>query len=140
MGTKNSEKSRFGAYPGSRAAFGMLSRGFLGVLTAFLEKCKNIRKALPFLRKMCYNIENTGSDTRPIPFTEDFSMAIKMRVLYSSNKKGMAQFANVIKNKYELPINLASVDTKLYMASWRPSHSSSGWRVVNDFYATEDEN
>ena len=42
--------------------------------------------------------------------------------------------------KYELPINLASVDTKLYMASWRPSHSSSGWRVVNDFYATEDEN
>ena len=42
--------------------------------------------------------------------------------------------------KYELPINLASVDTKLYMASWRASHSSSGWRVVNDFYATEDEN
>ena len=42
--------------------------------------------------------------------------------------------------KYELPINLASVDTKLYMASWRPSHSSSGWRVVNDSYATEDEN
>ena len=42
--------------------------------------------------------------------------------------------------KYELPINLASVDTKLYMASWRPSHSSSGWRVVNDFYTTDDEN
>ena len=42
--------------------------------------------------------------------------------------------------KYELPINLASVDTKLYMTSWRASHSSSGWRVVNDFYATEDEN
>ena len=41
--------------------------------------------------------------------------------------------------KYELPINLASVDTKLYMASWRASHSSSGWRVVNDFYATESE-
>lgn len=42
--------------------------------------------------------------------------------------------------KYDLPINLASVDTKLYMASWRASHSSSGWRVVNDFYATEDDN
>ena len=35
-------------------------------------------------------------------------MAIKMRVLYNSNKKGMAQFANVIKNKYELPINATS--------------------------------
>lgn len=42
--------------------------------------------------------------------------------------------------KYELPVNLASVDTKLYMASWRASHPSSGWRVVNDFYTTEDDN
>ena len=35
-------------------------------------------------------------------------MAIKMRVLYNSNKKGMAQLATVIKNKYELPINATS--------------------------------
>ena len=35
-------------------------------------------------------------------------MAIKMRVLYNSKKKGMAQFANVIKTKYELPINATS--------------------------------
>lgn len=35
-------------------------------------------------------------------------MAIKMRVLYDSKKKGMAQFANVIKTKYELPINATS--------------------------------
>ena len=35
-------------------------------------------------------------------------MAIKMRVLYNSNKKGMAQFADVIRNKYELPINATS--------------------------------
>ena len=35
-------------------------------------------------------------------------MAIKMRVLYNSNKKGMAQFATVIKNKYELPTNSTS--------------------------------
>ena len=43
--------------------------------------------------------------------------------------------------KYELPENLAEVNAKLYMAAWRPTHSSSGWIVVNDFYAppTEDE-
>ncbi len=35
-------------------------------------------------------------------------MAIKMRVLYNSGKKGMAQFANVIKNKYELNVNATS--------------------------------
>ena len=36
--------------------------------------------------------------------------------------------------KYELPVNLPAVDTKLYMASWRMSHSSSGWMIRNDFY------
>ena len=43
--------------------------------------------------------------------------------------------------KYQLPINLPTVDTKLYMASWRPSHPMSGWRIVNDFYAppTQEE-
>lgn len=50
--------------------------------------------------------------------------------------------------KYTLPVNLPSVLTKLYMASWRDSHSTSGWRIVNEFYAppveedtppTEDE-
>ena len=35
-------------------------------------------------------------------------MAIKMRVLYNSKKKGMAQFAKVIADKYELPINATS--------------------------------
>ena len=30
-------------------------------------------------------------------------MAIKMRVLYESGKKGMAQIATAIKEKYELP-------------------------------------
>ncbi len=35
-------------------------------------------------------------------------MAIKMRVLYNSKKKGMAQLANAIKSKYELPINATS--------------------------------
>ncbi len=65
-------------------------------------------KTLSFLKKIWYNdIENIGSafaDT----VTEDFFMAIKMRVLYNSSKKGMAQFATAIKNKYELPINATS--------------------------------
>ena len=33
---------------------------------------------------------------------------IKMRVLYDSKKKGMAQFAKVIAEKYELAINATS--------------------------------
>ena len=41
--------------------------------------------------------------------------------------------------KYELPENLAEIQAKLYMAAWRPTHSSSGWIVVNRFY-TEEEN
>ena len=35
-------------------------------------------------------------------------MAIKMRVLYNSKKKGMGQFAQAIASKYELPINATS--------------------------------
>ncbi len=35
-------------------------------------------------------------------------MAIKMRVLYDSKKKGMAQLAAAIKSKYDLPINATS--------------------------------
>lgn len=40
---------------------------------------------------------------------------------------------------YKLPINLPTVDTKLYMASWRQSHSVAGWRVVNNFYEPPTE-
>lgn len=32
-------------------------------------------------------------------------MAIKMRVLYNSKKKGMAQMADVIRTEYDLPVN-----------------------------------
>ena len=35
-------------------------------------------------------------------------MALKMRVLYNSKKKGMEQFAQVIASKYELPVNAKS--------------------------------
>ncbi len=40
--------------------------------------------------------------------------------------------------RYELPVNLPQVDTKLYMAAWRPTHTSSGWVVVNRFYSPEE--
>ena len=39
--------------------------------------------------------------------------------------------------KYELPENLPEIYAKLYMAAWRPTHNSSGWIVVNRFYADE---
>lgn len=35
---------------------------------------------------------------------------------------------------YPMPENLAQVDTKFYVAQWRPSHNFAGWRVVNPFY------
>lgn len=35
---------------------------------------------------------------------------------------------------YELPENLDHVDTKLYIALWRQSHNSAGWRIVNEGY------
>ena len=35
-------------------------------------------------------------------------MAIKMRVLYDSKKKGMGQFAKAISDKYGLPVNATS--------------------------------
>ena len=36
--------------------------------------------------------------------------------------------------KYILPVNLAKVDTKLYMQRWRKSGTTSGWMVVNPFF------
>ena len=35
-------------------------------------------------------------------------MAIKLRVLYNSGKKGLAQFANAVMEKYDLPVNAVS--------------------------------
>lgn len=40
---------------------------------------------------------------------------------------------------YELPVNLESVLTKLYMCSWRRTYTSSGWVVVNQFYVEPPE-
>ena len=70
----------------------------------------------------------------PYPASIRLEQPISMMVLVNPSLKLYAY------RKYELPVNLPAVDTKLYMASWRMSHSSSGWRVVNDFYTTEDDN
>lgn len=40
---------------------------------------------------------------------------------------------------YALPENLAQVDTKFYIALWRPSHNSAGWRIVNPGYTPPTE-
>ena len=50
-------------------------------------------------------------------------MAIKMRVLYESGKKGMAQIATAIKEKYELPVN--AVDNQI-----PPAYSCDRERIV----------
>ena len=50
-------------------------------------------------------------------------MAIKMRVLYESGKKGMAQIATAIKEKYELPVN--AVDNQI-----PPAYSCEKERLV----------
>lgn len=50
-------------------------------------------------------------------------MAIKMRVLYDSKKKGMAQIASAIQAKYELPVN--AVDNQL-----PPAYSCDRERIV----------
>ncbi len=40
--------------------------------------------------------------------------------------------------QYEKPENLADVYAKLYIATWRPTHNASGWRVINEFYQNEE--
>lgn len=50
-------------------------------------------------------------------------MAIKMRVLYESPKKGIAQLATAIKEKYELPVN--AVDNQI-----PPAYSCDRERIV----------
>lgn len=40
--------------------------------------------------------------------------------------------------QYKKPENLADVYTKLYIATWRPTHSASGWSVINEFYQKEE--
>ena len=86
--------------------------------------------------------EGTFSAEEEYQVTVRLESEISMLVLVNPTLKLYAY------RKYKLPVNLPVVDTKLYMASWRPSHPSSGWLIKNDFYApptndttppTEDE-
>lgn len=41
--------------------------------------------------------------------------------------------------KYELPINLEKVDTKLYFAAFKRSHTACGWQIINPFFGQTEE-
>ena len=79
------------------------------------------------------DVEGTFDAALPYPASVRLEQPISMLVLVNPTLRLYAY------RKYELPINLATVDTKLYMASWRGTHSSSGWLVKNDFYKAESE-
>lgn len=79
------------------------------------------------------DVEGTFDVALPYPASVRLEQPISMIVLVNPTLRLYAY------RKYELPINLATVDTKLYMASWRGTHSSSGWLVKNDFYKAESE-
>lgn len=79
------------------------------------------------------DVEGTFDVALPYPASVRLEQPISMLVLVNPTLRLYAY------RKYELPINLATVDTKLYMASWRGTHSSSGWLVKNDFFKAESE-
>lgn len=72
--------------------------------------------------------EGTFSAEEEYQVTVRLESEISMLVLVNPTLKLYAY------RKYKLPVNLPVVDTKLYMASWRPSHPSSGWLIKNEFY------
>ncbi|MBQ6581118.1 MAG: hypothetical protein IIX32_03870 [Alistipes sp.] len=74
------------------------------------------------------DVVGTFDASLPYPASIRLEQPISMMVLVNPSLKLYAY------RKYELPVNLPAVDTKLYMASWRMSHSSSGWMIRNDFY------
>ena len=78
------------------------------------------------------DVEGTFDTLLPYPVSLRLEQPISMLVVVNPTLRLYAY------RKYELPINLPSVDTKLYMASWRATHSSSGWLVRNDFYTFPD--
>ena len=79
------------------------------------------------------DVEGTFDVALPYPASVRLEQPISMLVLVNPMLRLYAY------RKYELPINLPAVDTKLYMASWRGTHSSSGWLVKNDFFKAESE-
>ena len=78
--------------------------------------------------------EGTFSAEEEYQVTVRLESEISMLVLVNPTLKLYAY------RKYKLPVNLPVVDTKLYMASWRPSHPSSGWLIKNEFYTPPGNN
>ena len=74
------------------------------------------------------DVVGTFDTLRPFPASLRLEDEVSMLVVVNPTLRLYAY------RKYELPVNLPSVDTKLYMASWRNTHPSSGWLVKNDFY------
>ncbi len=80
------------------------------------------------------DVAGTFDAQLPYPVSMRLEQPISMLVVVNPTLRLYAY------RKYELPENLPSVDTKLYMASWRATHSSSGWLVKNDFYSAPNAN
>lgn len=77
------------------------------------------------------DVQGTFDASLPYPASIRLEQPLSMLVLVNPTLRLYAY------RQYELPENLPAVDTKLYMASWRGTHSSSGWLVRNDFYVAE---
>lgn len=67
------------------------------------------------------------------PMSIFINKKISMLVVVDTNLKMYAY------RKYELPINLAKVDTKLYLSAWKRSHTASGWQIRNPFFGVVEE-
>lgn len=71
--------------------------------------------------------------------TADFQMSIELNQKISMVVAVNPEQRMYAYRKYELPVNLNRVKAKLYMASWKRSHSNAGWWVVNPFYGIKPE-
>ena len=71
--------------------------------------------------------------------TADYQMSIELNQKISMVVAVNPEIKMYAYRKYELPINLDHVDAKLYMSTWKRSHTNSGWWVVNPFYGIKTE-
>lgn len=71
--------------------------------------------------------------------TADYQMSIELNQKISMVVAVDPEMKMYAYRKYELPINLNRVRAKLYLSSWKRSHTNSGWWVVNPFYGVKPE-
>ena len=69
--------------------------------------------------------------------TADYQMTIELNQKISMVVAVNPEMRMYAYRKYELPVNLDRVNAKLYMSSWKRSHTNSGWWVVNPFFGME---